>query len=751
MKFRILTLLGFFMILATVSSTTKAGSAEQHIFIEELVLTGNDFLVQSGTGLAHISEGLTVNDTSSSGIFTSPPILAPIAFNALVPHWLADLPESTSMEIQLRTGHDNGDWGEWQAIHPSLDWTLPDEDVVIGDMVAVPAKDITHKYVQYQISFNREDLNVGPLLRELKLVFIDSTDGPSVEEMIAQQKLLNNENKKPRTTIEQSSAYPKPFVISRDVWCTDPRCDYSDGLEYEPVTHLILHHTVSGSNGDSAALVRAVWAFHTITRGWGDIGYNYLADTDGVLFEGHLGGDDVVGIHSRNANSGSMALALIGSYSVVKPPEPMVESAVNLFAWKADQKNIDVFDASNTLPNVPYGLPNLMGHRDVEGTTECPGDVAHAMLPAIRDEIAKRIGLVSPYLYVDEISSAFVKSNSNWKTAPSQCGHNTHAWYTWSTTNPASAANWGEWRPVVPVDGRYTIEAYIPYCNTGAPETSGAYYSIQHAGGSSSVTADQNANVGLWMSLGTYDLLAGNDNIIRLTDLTKTDSGRGVWFDALRLLKLETIPTAMTRNPEDGSWQNQRQLLFEWSIENPEEVAATTFQVATDEQFQNIISTKEWPLVVESVSHTFDQDYAALYWRITVKAKSGSNYSSITSHFGIDTEAPVSTVNNPIWLEWSKQYLISWQGVDVLGRVESYSVEFNQVDGGGSIWQPWLVDVQGTSAYFSPPDQNAVYAFRSQARDMLGNTESVHETADVTTEQAISLSHAIILPVILAD
>jgi len=752
MKFRTLALLVFFIIPAIVSTTLEASSSGDQILIEELVLSGTDFSLHIGDGLALIPDGLTLGNDTNSSSATSPPILAPIPFNAIVPQWLANLPESTSIEFYIRTGRGLDDWEDWQIIHPSIDWSLPNDKDIVGDMSVVPATDDTHSYVQYRVDFNRENNLAKPLLSELRLVFIDSTAGASVEEMIAQQKHLD-EGGKTAQSIGGTAAdsYPKPLVISRDVWCTDSRCNYTEGLEYQPITHLILHHTVSGSSGDSAATVRAIWAYHALTRGWDDIGYNFLTDTAGVIYEGHLGGDDVVGIHAGNANAGSMALALIGTYSVVEPPQPMVEAAIDMFAWKADQKDIDVFDASNALPNVAWGLPHIMGHRDVYGTTECPGDDAHAMIPAIRDEVAARIGLVSPYIYVDELSSAFSKSNANWHTPSYQCGHNTHAWYTWSTTNPVETANWGEWRPDIPLGGRYKIEAYIPYCNTGQPETGGANYTIQHAGDSSTVTADQNSSVGLWMSLGEFDLRAGNDNIIRLTDLTTTDDGRGVWFDALRLLKVEIIPVATTQSPTDGSWLNQRQLLFEWNIENPDLVTATTLQVATDNQFQNIIITKEWPSVVESVSHTFVQDYATLYWRVTLTSKSGSDYSSAPSRFGIDTKPPVSAVTSLIWLDWNQQYQVSWHGDDALNEIANYTVEYRRVSGEEDIWQPWLIAVKESSALFSPPDASAVYEFRSQATDTIGNIESIHETADISTEQAISLSHAIILPVIRAD
>ncbi len=403
------------------------------------------------------------------------------------------------------------------------------------------------------------------------------------------------------------------------------------------------------------------------------------------------------------------------------------------------------------LPNMDWGLPHLMGHRDVYGTTECPGGAAHRLIPVIRDEVARRIGQVSPHIYVDELSSSFIKSNANWYTADLQCGHNSHAWYTWSTTSITDAVNWGEWRPEVPQSGRYKIEAHIPFCRTLRDETAGARYTIKHADGSSSVVISQQANVGLWASLGEYNLKAGNGNVIHLTDLTTTDNGLGLWFDSLRLLPLEVLPSATTEIPPANAWINSRSVLFQWQIENPEKVTRTSLQIATDEQFQNIVASKEWPSAVESVTHSFDRDYAALYWRVILRADNANDYPSPRAKFGIDTEPPVSSVKRPIWLAWSKNYKVSWTGSDALNHVQSYTIEYRAVNGSNNGWQPWLTAVTATAAYFTPPAAGQVYEFRSRAADNLGNVEAAHATADTSTNQALSFSHAIILPVIRSD
>ena len=734
------------------SPTSLPRTDDIPIPIEELLFEGQAFDPAGADGMMILPEGLGQEAGALQSIYTSPVLDAPIPFNALVPEWIADLPEATALTLELRTGQNAQEMGEWVLVHPVEDWMQPGETTTVGDMLFVPDEDHTHAFAQYRLTLSRESTAVEPLLRELRLVFIDSSAGPTTAEMIIEQKALNESLGLGTTLLpEADAANPKPFMISRDIWCTSPDCDYTDGLEYEPVTHLILHHTVSGASGDSAAAVRAIWNYHTYTRKWGDIGYNYLVDTGGVLYEGHLGGEDVIGIHAAGANAGSMALALIGTYSVTAPPEPMLNSVVDMFSWKAEQRNIDVLDASNTLPNIAWGLPNLMGHRDVYGTTECPGDTAHLLLPEVRRRVAERTGIESPYLVTDELSAAFSKSSSSWSVPQLQCGHDSHAWYALSTTSAASAANWGEWRPNVPENGRYEIQTYAPYCNTGRPETEGAKYSITHMDGTTAVTVDQENRVGLWTSLGEYNLRAGNESVIRLTNLTATDSGAGVWFDALRLRPLETLPGAVLENPVDGAQLTQREVTFTWQIENPDKVKATILLVATDSQLENRIINDLWASPVLSATHTLDQDYSELFWRVIVTSPANNEYPSGVNRFMVDASPPTSKVGPLYWLAFSERYLVSWSGADAASGVASYTIEYRPLGAEDGAWQLWLENVAGTSALFAPPDPEAVYEFRSQATDALGNVEPAHETADISTAQAIPFDQTAVLPIIIKN
>lgn len=722
-------------------SAQDVRSQERQTLYDELVIPATEFEETDGTGLAVSKSGLSLSASQNFAVYTSPPIAAPFPFSAVLPQWAADLTGNTDLHISLRTGPSEHEWNDWQEIHTWHDMTLPGDEAITGEITFVPAAEDKHSFVQFKITLSRDDQGANPLLRELRLAFVDATAGPTTAELIERQKTLDERAAASENEQSAAGSYPKPFVISRDVWCTDPRCNYSDGLAYHSVTHLVLHHSGSFSDRDSAELMRSFWEYH-YSKGWGDIGYNFVIDEEGNIFEGHLGGDDVVGIHAREANTGSMGVAVMGNYTYETPSIATQESIINLFAWKADQRDINVFDASDALPYVNHGFPHIIGHRAVN-ETQCPGDMAFRLLPAIRDEVAARIGLESPHIYIDELSSSFVKSNANWYVPKLLCGHDTHSWYTLSTTDPTQAVNWGEWRPDVPRSGRYQIEAYVPYCITYRQETAGAHYTISHADGISEVVIDQQDEVGLWASLGEYRLNAGTGNVIHLTDLTKTDDGLGLWFDTIRLLPLQVLPAAINEAPFDQTWLNDRQVQFTWHVDNPEEVLQTTFQVATDEQFQNLVANKEWPNAVESVSHAFAQDYGALFWRVVLRSKSGDDFFSPYTRFGIDTEPPSSSVTSILWLDWIKQYKLSWSGVDALNHVAYYDIE---IRAGSGSWEPWLDQVSGTTARFSPPVPALVYEFRSMATDSLGNVEAAHITADTSTDDAESLPHAIILP-----
>ena len=193
-----------------------------------------------------------------------------------------------------------------------------------------------------------------------------------------------------------------PTIITRAQWHANeairrgqPR--YADGV------HLAIVHHTAGSNSytasQSAAIVRAIEIYHVQGNGWNDIGYNFLVDKYGQIFEGRYGGmtRPVIGAHAMGFNAGSAGVALIGSYSAATVTPAARAALVSLLAWRLDISHVDprsrVVRVSAGNPRYPPGtavtLNAISGHRDTYPTS-CPGSSLYAQLPSIRIAVARR-------------------------------------------------------------------------------------------------------------------------------------------------------------------------------------------------------------------------------------------------------------------------------------------------------------------------------------------------------------------------
>jgi len=183
-----------------------------------------------------------------------------------------------------------------------------------------------------------------------------------------------------------AAAIEKPAVVSRTGWeCPDGADSPGWTPEYENFTHIIIHHTATPNTDTNwAARVRSIWNYHTYDNGWGDVGYNYLIDPEGIIYEGRAGGDDVVGGHASGHNTGTMGVAFLGTFSDVEPTDAALDSAESLLAWKCSQKGIGPLENSTDYAGSNYA--NIAGHQDL-AATECPGEDLYSLLPAMRQNV----------------------------------------------------------------------------------------------------------------------------------------------------------------------------------------------------------------------------------------------------------------------------------------------------------------------------------------------------------------------------
>ena len=178
--------------------------------------------------------------------------------------------------------------------------------------------------------------------------------------------------------------------------------------EYARAGHVVVHHTAgtnSYSAGQSASIVRGIYYYHAVTLDWGDIGYNFLVDKFGTVFEGRSGsvaapaGKMSIGAHARGVNTGTMGISMMGDYSAVSPSDAQLSSVGKMAGWFLKRAGISdvtgwaglhVWTTERYQAGSTISMPRILGHRDV-GYTTCPGNVGYSKLDAIR-AIAKAQG-----------------------------------------------------------------------------------------------------------------------------------------------------------------------------------------------------------------------------------------------------------------------------------------------------------------------------------------------------------------------
>lgn len=205
-----------------------------------------------------------------------------------------------------------------------------------------------------------------------------------------------------------------PAIIPRAAWGADsvpPRA----APDYGVVQMAFVHHTVTANDyapEQSASIVLGIAKYHRDTNGWNDIGYNFLVDQYGQVFEGRAGGVEqaVIGAQAQGYNSQSTGVAVLGTFTDVPIPEAAMAAITQLLGWKLSlhgvpcEGGLTIVSGGGSLNRYPSGTPVAMqrisGHRDGD-STECPGNALYAQLPELRRRAA---ALAGPIVAHGEIS-----------------------------------------------------------------------------------------------------------------------------------------------------------------------------------------------------------------------------------------------------------------------------------------------------------------------------------------------------------
>ncbi len=331
---------------------------------------------------------------------------APHEFSALGAHWSAD--GDADADLAISVSADGAAWSDWQTLHPSGHGPVaaqtagrPDRHFAELALIA-PSSVIRCRAVD---AAGRD----MPPPADLRLVYIDASAGPAAP---AAAPLVS------------AFAATEPKIVSRAGWGCDEtlRLDKAGKeiweREYYTVEKVIIHHTDSPNEQDPLTAIRAIYYYHAVTQEWGDIGYNFLIDRNGTIYEGRSGGVNVVAGHALQYNYGSVGIGLIGDFTPLiapaptptprpgtptasaKPsPSPTPRATVAPYASQAMEAALIGLVAYTGRFLDPQGkyffvdklIPNIVGHRDVLSTS-CPGDNFYGRLAAVRSGAATILG-----------------------------------------------------------------------------------------------------------------------------------------------------------------------------------------------------------------------------------------------------------------------------------------------------------------------------------------------------------------------
>ena len=216
---------------------------------------------------------------------------------------------------------------------------------------------------------------------------------------VAQVRMLFIEPGYAKAGLEsRRGAAGEPSVVTRAGWGCGAECVPRAAPVYANVSHLVVHHSAgANASSDWPAVIRSIWVLHVKGNGWNDIGYNFLVDPNGIVYEGRAGGDGVIGAHFSGVNTRTMGVCMVGTFTTRGPSGMAIESLKKVLGWQAEKWKLDPTGQTRHAAS-GLTLNVISGHRDAglspqaSGTTECPGLVLYTYLPGLRGEVNGAVG-----------------------------------------------------------------------------------------------------------------------------------------------------------------------------------------------------------------------------------------------------------------------------------------------------------------------------------------------------------------------
>jgi len=417
--------------------------------------------VRSGTtettaGVSDTAPTLTVRQTGTR-------------FSLVGVTWLQD-PAVTDTVVQVRVQDERGTWGNWTELGTEDADQLADAGsgeqprggtapLWTGPSTGVEAELVTRS---------------GAQPSDVRLDLVDP--GSSAADTALRT---------PEIQDTADAALSMPDVYSRAQWGADERIRTWAPQYAATIKAATIHHT---DNGDYTAdqvpaLLRSIYSYHAVSRGWGDIGYNLVVDKFGRRWEGRYGGlaSTVIGAHAGGFNTGTFGVSMLGNFEVTVPTQAMVDSVAAIIAWKFSLYGVDPAGTTTLTSGgggtakyaagVKVTLPTIFGHRDV-GATSCPGRYGYARLGEIRQKVAAQLDTSTTVIQRRLAADPAMRAHLGNPLGPEQSGPG----YTWQEFEHGRLY-------ATPATGAHEIEGEIlaAYLALGGPAVLGVPVSDETA------------------------------------------------------------------------------------------------------------------------------------------------------------------------------------------------------------------------------------------------------------------------------
>ena len=342
--------------------------------------------------------------------------------------------DGTPPTLSYRVLEPSGTWTAWTSVEYVDEFDGPDEGS--EEAAAADAPDWVSEPIWVGEATHLQLDVVGASLDDVGATVIDTM---GLSETLF-RRMSRHVGSLGTPTAEASVA--RPDIVTRKGWNANE--DWRSGSpSYRTPRAAVVHHTATSNTytrEQAAGQVRNMYHWHTVGgNGWSDLGYNFVVDRFGTIYEGRYGGVEagVIGAHAGGWNTGTFGVAVMGHHNNAEVSSAAFASVTNLIAWKFDVHGIDPDPAARASLN-GHQIRTIEGHRNVRATyiaesnassfqTDCPGRLFYPRMGELRNDVYVRAGDWTPVV-------------GDWNGD----GRTTPGWFkdgTWRLRNANSAGN----------------------------------------------------------------------------------------------------------------------------------------------------------------------------------------------------------------------------------------------------------------------------------------------------------------------